>query len=125
WVDHQSRYLRHAAPPGTLVDRERLAHGSRREPRHGIRALAVPHGGPAPVAHRHRDAIRARRYGDELLVDHALVGALRLLEGADPHGVIRRELAHGSAVVAERHLDMVLRQVARSVPLKAQGMIGE
>src|SRR5207244_472107 len=100
-VDEQVRHLGGAAPSGALVDGEGLAHALPRESRNRVRTLTVRHGGTAPVAHGDGDVVDAGWHADELLIDHALVGALRLLKGADADRLICRELAHRPAVRSE------------------------
>src|SRR5438093_12614004 len=70
----------------------------------------------------------ARRHGQELLEDHALVTAERLLEVADAHLFIAADLPHRYATAAvgpERCLDVVLGDELRAAALKRQRLIGE
>ena len=124
-VHEEFRHVGRTRPPRPLIDGERRAHPLPRKPRHGVRTLPLRRGGTVPVPHRDRHLIDARWDGDELLVDHALVAAHRLLEGAHAHRLVARELAHGAGVGAEGDLHVVMRGERGAIALEAQRVIRE
>src|SRR5437762_8413670 len=78
-------------------------------PIYRVGPILVRRGGTAAVPHRDHDLVDARWNADELLIDHALVAALRLLEALHADGLVARELAHGARVGPEGDLHVVVR----------------
>src|SRR2546422_9624867 len=83
----QLRHVGRARAPRTAIDGERLARPLPRKARHRVGPILVRRGGTASVPHRDHDLVDARWNADELLIDHALVAALRLLEALHAHGL--------------------------------------
>jgi len=59
------------------------------------------------------------------LVDHTLVGAQRLLEGAHAHRLVARQLAHGAGVGPEGDLHVVMCGERGAITLEVQRVIRE
>src|SRR5439155_10380114 len=101
-----------AGPTATGSDASPVSPGRRCKARRRIGSLGAGVGGTVAVPHHRHHVIAARRQGQELLEDYALVAAERLLEVADAHLLVAADLPHRyatGAVGPERCLDVVLR----------------
>src|SRR5207245_4617816 len=103
------RHVGRARAPRAAMDGERRARPLPRKARHRVGPILVRRGGTASVTHRDHDLVDARWNADELLIDHALVAAQRLLEALHVHGLVARALAHGARAAPAGDPTVVVR----------------